>query len=242
MTPGHFRMLVRPFNWKCWFFSIYFAKTMIYNDVGALPQSIWNTLNSAFETLTPTTHTYFYTDNPSTVVMVAMWPTTSKNIFEAHTDSSHYLHRFILPLRRSPAGERVASLEGRGVAGTIPALLWALITYSGRENRYFLRFQSGASIQALCAFAPSFAPFVPSIILLPVRFLITFGYFHSFICLLFNKICDDDDDGDYWPDMCQDSKKIRDPGSWEDLWSYVSIFSYDVRDLGSCHGNIALGS
>ena len=49
--------------------------------------------------------------------------------------------------------------------------------------------------------------------------------------------------------MCRDTKNIRDPGSQdpgskilEDLRSYVFIFFWDLRDLGSCYGNIAMGS
>ena len=64
--------------------------------------------------------------------------------------------------------------------------------------------------------------------------------------------------------MCQDPKKIRDlvsPGSgiledlddddWglrapqqllEDIGSYIFIFPWDLRDPGSCHGKIAVGS
>ena len=48
-------------------------------------------------------------------------------------------------------------------------------------------------------------------------------------------------------DMCQDPKKIPDPGSCgsqilQDLGSYMFIFSWDLRDLGSCCGKIAEGS
>ena len=37
-----------------------------------------------------------------------------------------------------------------------------------------------------------------------------------------------------------DSQK---PGSeiLEDIGSYIFIFSWDLKDLGSCHGNIAMG-
>ena len=49
--------------------------------------------------------------------------------------------------------------------------------------------------------------------------------------------------------MCQDPKNIRDPGSpgsrirdLEELGSYIFIFSWDLRDLRSCHDNIAIGS
>ena len=63
--------------------------------------------------------------------------------------------------------------------------------------------------------------------------------------------------------MCQDPKNIRDPGSpgsripkryeirnpgdpgsviLEGLGSYIFIFFSDLRDLGSCHGKIAMGS
>ena len=46
-------------------------------------------------------------------------------------------------------------------------------------------------------------------------------------------------------DMCQDPKKIRDPGSpgsgiLEDLGSYIFIFPWDLKDPGSCHDDIAV--
>ena len=46
-------------------------------------------------------------------------------------------------------------------------------------------------------------------------------------------------------DMCQDPKKIRDrsprPGILEHLGTCIFIFSRDLRDLGSSHGNTVVG-